>query len=206
MKILPSNYLERRGFLKRGIWLTTGILTLSLLPACTSKQLKQIIEALSELSQLINNYRNQNGLAKIPISDKLTAVALKHILDLNKYHPEQSCGSSGNVHSWSKHGNWSGKNGAGNFKGCCYPDDHSNKTCMWDKPKEIAGYSTNGFEIAHWTSGTVSAASALASWKGSKAHNDVILNKGAWSNFTWNALGAMQSGNYACAWFGTAKK
>ena len=127
------------------------------------------------------------------------------VIDLNTYHPEKTCGDKGNLHSWSNNGNWQGKYGESAWKGCCYPDDHSNKTCMWEKPKEITNYPDNGYEISHWGSGTVTAQSALASWKTSSGHNDVILNKGMWSNLTWKAIGAAYGGNYACAWFGEVK-
>jgi hypothetical protein len=189
--------ITRRDFLKLS---GTSLITLGLMTSCTQKQFETIILWMVELSEEINNYRKQNGLAAIPISDDLTAVALKHCMDLNTYHPEQSCGDGGNLHSWSNNGNWAGTNGDGAFKGCCYPDDHSKTKCMWDKPKEITNYPDNGFEIAHWSSSTVSAHSALNSWKTSTlGHNDVILEKG-WG--PWKALGAVYMGNYACAWFG----
>ena len=73
---------------------------------------------------------------------------------------------------------------------------------MWDKPREIANYAGNGYEIAHYTSGVVTAQSALNGWKGSSAHNDVILNKDIWASHPWKAIGACFDGHYACVWFG----
>ena len=175
-------------------------MTLGLMTSCTQKQFETIILWMVELAEEINNYRKQNGLAAIPISDDLTAVALKHCIDLNTYQPEKACGDKGNAHSWSNNGNWTGAYGNGAFKGCCYAPDHSNAACMWDKPKEITNYQGNGYEIAHWESSTATAQSALISWKGSAGHNAVILEQGGWG--PWKALGAIYMGNYACAWFG----
>lgn len=201
-----EKFISRRYFLRLG---GTSLLALGgsslFLQGCTTKQVGIVVEYLVELAQLINNYRKQNNLPEIPISSSLTAVALKHIIDLNTYHPEKTCGVKGNIHSWSNKGNWQGKFGKGAWKGCCYPEDNSNTACMWEKPKELTNYPDNGYEIAHWESGIVTAQSALAEWKGSPPHNDVILNKGMWSNRPWKALGAAYGGNYACAWFGEIK-
>lgn len=198
-----SSRLPRRSFSMRA---GAGVVSLSALPAllggCTSKDVEIIVEHLGQLANSINDYRKQEGLAAIPLSDKLTAVALKHVSDLNNNHPEQTCGAGANTHSWSSEGNWQGQYGKGAWKGCCYWEDHSNTSCMWDKPKEIAGYSDIGYEIVHSAPATVSAQGALASWKTSPAHIDVILNKGAWATRQWKALGAVYGGQYACAWFG----
>ncbi len=203
---MDSDQISRRRFLGMS---GAGLFALGvgqpLLQGCKQKDVEALAKWLFELPNLINDYRKQNGLPAIPISDDLTAVALKHVIDLNTYHPENACGAQGNLHSWSNNGNWQGTAGVGAWKGCCYPDDHSNASCMWDKPKEIANYPDNGYEITHWGSGIVTAQSALNSWKGSAPHNAVILNKDQWTNFQWKALGAAYSGNYACAWFGTVK-
>lgn len=202
--------ISRRRFLQLGgAGTLVSVVGPLVLQGCTPKQVQILVTWLGELPTVINDYRKQNGLSDIPLSDDLTAVALKHVMDLNAYHPENTCGAQGDphqwTHSWSNNGNWQGTYGVGAFKGCCYPPDHSNKPCMWDKPKEIANYPSNGYEIAHWSSGAVTAQSALNDWKTSPGHNDVILNKGQWASFQWQALGAIASGNYACAWFGTVK-
>jgi Cysteine-rich secretory protein family len=160
------------------------------------------LQGCTALVHLINDHRKQNGLAEILISSSLMAVALQHVVDLDTYHPENLCAPSGNLHSWSTHGNWHGTPGKGAWKGCCYSGDHANAACMWEKPKEIANYPDFGYEIAHWESGTATAQSALASWKTSPPHNDVLLNKGIWQNRNWRALGVAWRGHYACAWFG----
>ncbi len=119
-----------------------------------------------DLECLINNYRKSLGLKSIPHSNSLEKVAKAHVKDLAAYHPENKCNQ--NTHSWSNNENW---------KGGCFDFNYSSTHgIMWYKPKEIAGDNSNGFEIA--CKGCSSAAGSLSLWKGSKGHNDVIINKG----------------------------
>jgi hypothetical protein len=159
---------------------------------------------ITALPREINVYRQQNNLPPISLSNKLTSVAIAHVNDLAAHYPYQHCSSTAkfNFHSWSNHGNWQGRDGEGAWKGCCYPDNHSNSTCMWYKPREIAAYPGYGYEISATAS---SAQSAVASWKNSSGHNNVILNRGIWKPFKWEAIGGCYSQGYACAWFGTVK-
>ncbi len=130
-----QNNISRRKFIKLVGAGTLGLgLTSFSLTGCTTKQVEIFVQHLGELVQLINDYRKQNSLAEIPLSGSLTAVALKHVFDLSSNHPEKLCGEKGNTHSWSSNENWTGVNGEGNWKGCCYPGDPSNYACMWDKP------------------------------------------------------------------------
>lgn len=143
------------------------------------------------LADVINQYRVEKGLPRIPVSYSLTMVAEAHVNDLEKNNPAYgSC----NLHSWSNQGNWSS---------CCYTSDHAQAQCMWNKPKEISNglYASNGYEIS--AMGGVTPQDALEIWKGSPAHHDVILNKNIWLNFQWNAIGAAMSGRYSVVWFGT---
>jgi uncharacterized protein YkwD len=73
---------------------------------------------------------------------------------------------------------------------------------MWEKPKEISGYESPGYEIVYWNSGTANAAKALEGWKKSPGHNMVMINSDMWKKVTWNAIGVGIYGNYAVAWFG----
>jgi hypothetical protein len=143
-----------------------------------------------KLYDLITAYRRTRKLPAVPISAKLTQVAKAHVQDLNKnYEDDNKC----NMHSWSKKGDWSP---------CCYTDDHAQAACMWDKPKEIAGYEGNGFEIAHWSSAGVNAKTSLSGWQGSAGHNAVIINSGIWKDMKWNAIGIALDGEYGVVWFG----
>jgi len=199
-------WMCRREFLK-GLQRAPLALALGLLSGCAKRYLEVEDEPIptNGLAVLINHYRRQNGLPEIPISRSLTTVAQKHVADLNNHHPQRACGERGNFHSWSNNGKWLGIAGEGAWKGCCYPDDHSKRHCMWDKPKEIANYPGNGYEIVHWKTSVATPQSALKSWKNSRAHRAVILNSGEWSDIQWKALGAACRGKYASAWFGEVK-
>lgn len=146
------------------------------------------------LADLLNDYRVQNGLAPVPVTRSLTAVAQWHVWDLDANHPH---GGECNLHSWSDWGSL--------WTAVCYTADHANASGMWLKPREITAniYTGNGFEIAY--SGGGDPASALNLWKQSPAHNDVILNAGVWESYNpWPAMGVGMGNGYAVVWFGSA--
>lgn len=152
---------------------------------CLSVEEKALFEA-------INDYRKQKKLPPIALSASLTKVAKAHAWDLNEnYDLDQrhTC----NPHSWSEQESWSG---------CCYSDDHKDPNCMWDKPKEIAGYPAAGYEIVYWNSNQAKPAAALEGWKKSPGHNQVIINLDIWKKVEWKAVGVAIYKNYAIAWFG----
>lgn len=141
-----------------------------------------------DVADVINYYREDNGLARIPRSAEMTTVAEAHVRDLEEHDPVTArC----NLHSWSAEGSWSA---------CCYTGDHAAATCMWSKPHELTSYDGLGYEIA--SAGAVDPNDALDLWRGSEPHNAVILNQGIWEGRAWNALGAAISAQYAVAWFG----
>ncbi len=145
------------------------------------------------LAQLMNDYRQAECLAPIPVTASLTAVAQWHVWDLDVNHPY---GGECNLHSWSDGSLWTP---------VCYTADHANASGMWDKPREITAnaYTGNGFEIAYWTSGTATPEGALSGWQGSSGHNDVILNAGIWESYNpWPAMGVGMRAGYAVIWFG----
>lgn len=142
-----------------------------------------------KLYQLLNDYRESKGLKKIPLNEDLNTVAKAHCKDLMENNPFHGrC----NLHSWSYKGEWSG---------CCYTNDHSKASCMWDKPKELTDYSGPGYEIAYWNSEGVTAERSLESWKKSHSHHELILNEGIWDE-EWEAVGIGMYREYACIWFG----
>jgi uncharacterized protein YkwD len=147
--------------------------------------------AEKKLYNEINNYRKEKKLPTIPISASLTTVAQKHAKDLFENRPDTGiC----NLHSWSDKGNWTA---------CCYTPNHVEAKCMWQKPLELTGYKSNGFEISYkTTSGEVIPANALSSWKKSPSHNAVIINSGIWKKHQWKAIGIGIYANYAIIWFG----
>lgn len=131
-----------------------------------------------ELITLVNEYRAENALPAIAASSSLCIVGDTHIGDLvaNSPHSPASC----NMHSWSDQGSWSA---------CCYTSDHAQAQCMWDKPKQLTVYPSNGYENAAGGGGSISPLQALNLWKGSPGHNAVILNEGIWANQEWRAMG-----------------
>jgi hypothetical protein len=145
-----------------------------------------------ELYDLIMSYRKSKGLPSIPISPSLHKVAQIHSNDLQEnYVEDRLC----NLHSWSNKGNW---------KPVCYTQSHEQAELMWSKPSELTEYDFPGYEIAFFHSDKASPGEALSSWKSSKGHHDLIINKGIWTQ-PWKAIGIGISQNYALVWFGFEK-
>jgi uncharacterized protein YkwD len=144
-----------------------------------------------KLYDLIMEYRKSKKLKPIPFSAKLTKVAQTHVRDLMDNFDYTNRGDC-NPHSWSDKGSWSA---------CCYTNDHSKASCMWDKPKEISGYDGNGFEIAYYSSGGANAAEGIDGWKKSPGHNPLLINSGTWSKLEWKGIGVGIYGQYGVVWF-----
>ena len=147
-----------------------------------------------KLYDLMMAYRKSKGLEPIELSAKLTQVAQLHAHDLAdhyKFDPKNRC----NPHSWSSKGKWSS---------CCYTNDpkKAELECMWNKPKEIAGYNSLGYEIAYYSSAGASASEGLDGWKKSPFHNPLIVNDGTWSKVKWKAIGIGFYKEYGVVWFG----
>ncbi|MDB5272636.1 MAG: S-layer protein [Chitinophagaceae bacterium] len=146
---------------------------------------------------LIMNYRKLKKLPAIKWSASLTKVAQTHAYDLSVNKP--SDGDKCNFHSWSAQGNWTS---------CCYDPKHSQAACMWSKPKEIAGFNTDGFEIAYGSLDTQFVATpdaALAGWKKHPGHHNVIINKDIWKDRTWKSIGIGVYKNFICVWFASTE-
>ena len=151
-----------------------------------------------DLYNLINEYRAQKGLPEVKLSASLSFVARTHAKDQTDNFKD---GNRCNMHSWSNKGSWSS---------CCYTPDHSKSKCMWDKPRELTNYKSDGFEISFYSTYPFSTDEALAKfildgWKKSPSHNDVILNKKIWKDMKWLAIGIGVYGEYANVWFGLAE-
>ncbi len=148
------------------------------------------------LFHLINAYRMEKDLPSIALSSSLTKVAQIHCEDLNNNPPDRKkC----NLHSWSKNGQWSR---------CCYTPNHKHASCMWDKPRELTNYTGDGFEIAFAkyksdnSTPVITAQEAFDSWKKSKGHNMVMVNKGNFKKMNWQAIGVGIVDGNATVWFG----
>ena len=134
-------------------------------------------------------------------------VARTHINDLNMNfdihnRPVDARGIEGNLHSWSDKGNWTP---------VVYTKDHEYSKLMHNKPKEIAGYNQDGFEVAAGGVSTLTPQYALELWQNSPSHNDVILSQNGWADPTpelaengftgLSNMGVAINGKYACIWF-----
>lgn len=143
-----------------------------------------------KLYDMIMAYRKSKKLPPIPLSISLSYVAQTHVKDLmENFNINGNC----SMHSWSKNEKW---------KDCCYTPDHKESLCMWEKPKELTSYPSEGFEVAHFYSRGAKAKDALEGWQSSKAHNPVLINEGIWKAEPWKAIGIGIYKNYACVWFG----
>ncbi|HEY5823681.1 MAG TPA: CAP domain-containing protein [Cyclobacteriaceae bacterium] len=145
-----------------------------------------------KLYDLIMVYRKSKKLSPIPYSAKLTKVAQTHARDLEENFDYEDSGEC-NPHSWSDKGQWSS---------CCYTSDHKQAKCMWQKPKEIADYSGNGYEIAYFSSAGANAQEGLDGWKKSQGHNPLLINTGTWAKVNWKGIGIGIYGKYGVVWFG----
>ena len=152
----------------------------------------------AELLQLVDEYRVDNSLAKIPWSHSLMTVGQWHVIDAALNDNVIFAGDC-NLHSWSN-------TRPDLWTGMCYTPDHAEASKMWSKPLEITDgvYTASGYENGAW--GYSSVAAVLNGWKGSPGHNAVILNEGIWSSLTWRAMGVGVDlvNRYYYLWFSTA--
>jgi uncharacterized protein YkwD len=131
---------------------------------------------------LVNEYRKTKGLPPLLYNADLAKVA--HIkAHLHGGGTTDRC----NMHSFT-----------GPFA-CCYPSDHSNAPCMWNKVRQYTGNpkAITGFEIA---ASTDNIELAVKLWSKSPGHNAVMITSGGWSDLKWLACGAGRFGSYC--WFG----
>jgi len=157
-------------------------------------------EKEQELLRLVNEYREENGLAPIANSRSLNKVARVHAIDLSKNIPAEGQDGRGlacSLHSWSDKGVW---------KPVCYTKDNTYAEAMWDKPREITNYtySGDGYENAYSTSEKeIDPRKVLEAWKASPGHNAILLESGAWNGSNLLALGVGIHENYAVIWVGS---
>ena len=133
----------------------------------------------AELLTLVNEYRQQNGLEAVPWSRSSMTVGQCHVWDAIN---NDAIGGECNLHSWSsaRPELW---------YGMCYTSDHASASLMWSKPSEVTGGILSGYRFENAARGYISVAGSLNGWKNRTGHNDVILNQGIWTDWTWNAMG-----------------
>jgi len=137
-----------------------------------------------ELFKIINEYRTQNNLPPVSLSDALSLVANRHLLDLNwnlKYL----------THGWSN----------------CPYELKNEKTwdCVFTSPQRLGtNYTGRGYENLYRNlNGNAVPSLALEAWKKSPMHNNLILNLDIWKETKFDAFGVAISGNFAAIWFGS---
>lgn len=135
------------------------------------------------LYDLMNSYRTASKLPPLRLSQSLSIVANRRMLDLKQNLKTLT-------HSWSD----------------CKYDINDQKTwpCVTDAPRKLnCGYNGQGYETLYRTSkAKVIPNDALAEWKKSQLHNSIILNGGMFKDFPWDEVGVAIDGEYAALWFG----
>ena len=149
-----------------------------------------ISQTVMDLYARINDYRRQNDLPPVQLSNSLCYVAALHAKDLMLHHPDQGACNS---HSWSDKSFW---------KPFCYPRDENKKNSVWDKARELTTYPAKAYEIVYWENSPLVADTVIMVWKTEEYFNSFLLNTGKWREKPWNAIGIAIYENYACAWFG----
>jgi hypothetical protein len=142
------------------------------------------------LYDAIDAYRKETKQATIPYSKSLSYVAKLHAQDLfNNRKDSDEC----SMNSWSDQGFWTA---------CCHSDTPEKSACMWEKPREIAGYEGYGYELIY--NGGGNAEKILERWKNSRFFADMLVNQGRWADKDWVAIGIGKYENYMVVWFGEA--
>ncbi|GAB5376023.1 MAG: hypothetical protein AcusKO_24850 [Acuticoccus sp.] len=145
-----------------------------------------------ELYKLLMDYRAEEGLPDIALSQALTTTAGRHAADTVQNVGEYV------GHNWSDAPYDSGD-----------ADTYPN---MWQAPERLGtGYTDFGYEISTGyvgssvTSVEMEPDVALSGWQGSPGHNAVIVNSGTWSDLDWGAIGVGMRDGVAHVWFGEAR-
>lgn len=137
-----------------------------------------------ELFRIINEYRVQNGLPPVQLSNSLSLVANRHLIDLEK-----------NVryltHGWSD---------------CPYDlKDKNTWNCVFAAPQRLGtDYTGRGYENLYRNLNRKATPTlALDAWKKSLIHNALLLNLDSFKDDIYDACGIAVRGNYAALWYGT---
>lgn len=137
------------------------------------------------LFEIVNKYRAANGRAELRLSEPLSKVANRRMLDLRQNLKVLT-------HSWSN---------------CSYDvKDEKTWPCVTDAPKRLnSGYGGQGYETLFRTAlGRALPVSALDAWKKSPLHNSIILNLEAFKDLEWEEFGVAIDGQFAALWFGNS--
>jgi len=145
----------------------------------------------SDLLSLVNNYRTSSGLSAVPTSYWLTVVGTLHAIDYFDNFATSGCSSP---HSWSGASTlWPGP--------CCYDINNSSTwDCSTGKPQQLSNNNYTGAGYENWAeAGT--AQDAFNLWSSDPSHNDLMVNTGVWSTYTWRSMGAGACSGIYVLWF-----
>lgn len=135
------------------------------------------------LFQIVNKYRSANGRPEIRLSQQLSIVANRHLLDLNQ-------NLNALTHSWSN---------------CAYDiKDEKTWPCVSGAPARLGtGYKGQGYETLYRTAtGIAKPNLAIDEWRKNTLHNSIILNLGMFKDRAWDEVGVAIDEGYAALWFG----
>jgi len=133
------------------------------------------------LYEMINAYRAEFGLPKIPFSPSLTMLANRHVRDL-----EENVGFS--VRGWSD---------------CSYnPHNPATLACIQQAPQRLGtAYPGAAFELTYATGYKVVPEAALHNWQQMSHTRNILLSPGNAAG-PWAALGVGIHKGYAVVWLG----
>ncbi len=142
------------------------------------------------LANSINKLRQQNDLEPVKLSLSLSYVADVHTKDLYfHFDPYGACG----LYLWSDEGRWAP---------CCPAGDEEDLECMYDKPHELTGYRSKGYEAVYYNNKKTTVDQIFKYWKSDSAVLNLMLEKGIYEGDKWNALGVSVFEGYASLWVG----
>jgi hypothetical protein len=142
------------------------------------------------LYQLVNAHRVAYGQKTIPLSASLSYVARTHVIDLYTHHPDTGiC----NLNSWSDRGDWTP---------CCHNIHVPQEECIRNKPKEIASYPGEGYELTYAEVFDTNADTVFRFWTKIDEANNFLLNRANWEKKNWRAMGVGIYKSYAVLWMG----
>ena len=145
-------------------------------------------EAELEVYRRLMEERAKAGLAPIPVSPSLTAVARAHVWDSAQTPASGAC----NLHSWSTTG--------APWEPFCYTSDHAQMRKMHRMPAQLVGFHADAFENSASGSPVIQPQRTVDGWMRSAGHRALILNTGIWDDNEWRAIGIAIEGNYAHLW------
>lgn len=142
------------------------------------------------LANSINQFRQENDLEPVSLSKSLSYVADVHTKDLYfNFSPYGACG----LYYWSDEGRWDP---------CCPSGDEEELECIYDKPNELTGYRSKGYEAVFYQNSGVTPEIAYQHFKSDSSAINLALETGRYDGKKWNAMGVSVFEGFVSIWFG----